>query len=114
LAHRAAAALFAVACVAPASAAGDAAGACKVTSRSDKVVIVVCPARSDPTVWRTAGVAACADKITCNAWIWDDAASAPGRAPVEDKSMPKDAARKAKAIWVHDSEQLIQVRPAPK
>jgi hypothetical protein len=87
--------------------------ACKVKSRSDRVVVMVCPPSATAAVMKAAGEAACKGKTGgCNAWIWDDAAKAPPKAPAIDTDMPKTTTGNARAVWLHDSQNLMEVRKA--
>jgi hypothetical protein len=87
--------------------------ACAVKSRSERVVVMVCPASATPAVMKAAGQAACKDKTGgCNAWIWDDASKAPMKAPAIDTDMPKTTTGAARAVWLNDSQSLMEVRKA--
>ena len=89
------------------------AGSCSVKSRSERVVIVVCPPGATQDVLRTAGVAACKSHATgCNAWIWEDPAKAPMKAPAIDTDMPKTTTGTARAVWLNESQSLMEVRKA--
>jgi len=90
------------------------AGACSVKSRSERVAIVVCPPGSKQDMLRAAGTAACKGQTgTCNAWIWDNAAKAPAKAPAIDTDMPKSVTGAARAVWINDSQSLMELRKAP-
>ena len=88
------------------------AGECTVKARSDAVVIMVCPVLSNAEVWRMAGEAACESKKACNAWVWDDDAKAPDKAPKTDAQLPKSTSAQAVAIWVNDSKSLVKLKKA--
>ena len=95
---------------------GHAAGAeaCTVKSRSERVVVVVCPKGQNQDQLRAAGTAACKGNTGgCNAWIWDDASKAPTKAPAVDADMPKATAGSARAVWLNDSQSLMELRKAP-
>jgi hypothetical protein len=92
-------------------AAGQAAD-CRVKSRSDAVIVMVCPSTSDAAKWQAQATSACGEKKFCNVWIWNDADIAPAKAPTSDADMPKEAAKRAVAIWANDSSSLIKVRAA--
>lgn len=92
----------------PQKAAGD----CTIKARSDAVVILVCPAFSKAEVWRRAGEAACETKQVCNAWVWDDSAKAPDKAPKIDSQLSKINSVEAVAIWVNDSKSLMTLKKA--
>lgn len=95
-----------------APAANDA-GACSVKSRSDRVVILVCPPGASQEVLRSAGVAACQGHTAgCNAWIWDNPTKAPMKAPAIDTDMPKSTTGSARAVWLNESQSLMEVRKA--
>jgi len=85
-------------------------GACTVMNRSNAVVVVVCPTNTSQDALRTAGLSACKGSTTCNAWIWDDAAKAPVKAPATDQDLPKAAAGTARAVWIQDAQQLMELR----
>ncbi len=99
--------LLATTCLAASAAGGD---GCSVKSRSAGVVIMVCASGVDSTGWRMAAQAACGSKQTCNVWIWDDAAKAPGKAPATDAELPKSATAQARAVWANDSQSLLTIR----
>jgi hypothetical protein len=82
---------------------------CKLVSSSATVAIVVCNPAAKQTDWRAAGAQACADKPSCNAWIWDDASKAPTVAPLRDTDMPKSQTGAARAIWVKPGDQLVEI-----
>lgn len=86
------------------------AGECTIKARSDAVVIMVCPAFADLNAWRVAGEAACESKQLCNAWLWNDNAKAPDRAPMTDADLPKSSSATAVAIWVNDSKSLVKLK----
>jgi hypothetical protein len=99
--------------VSPARAQSATAG-CEVKSRSDAVVVMVCPASSDADAWRKASIAACGDKPYCNVWIWDDATKAPTSAPARDADMPRSQAGAALAVWANDSKSLLSLKRVAK
>ncbi len=86
------------------------AGECTIKARSDAVVIMVCPVRSTADTWRVAGEAACESKQLCNAWVWDNNAKAPDKAPATDAELPKSSSSAAVAIWVNDSKSLVKLK----
>lgn len=88
------------------------AGECAIKARSPAVVILVCPPHSDATTWRVAGGLACEARHFCNAWIWDDDASAPDKAPATDAELSKIDSRAAVAVWVNDSQSLMTLKKA--
>lgn len=110
-------ALSAVLHAAPADAAegvtGDVAPAavpsvsCAVKTRSERVVIMVCPPGLDREGWQSAGKSACEAGKRCNVWIWDDKKKAPADAPANDAEMPRDRTAAAVAVWVNSSGNLI-------
>lgn len=75
-------------------------------------MIMVCPVFADADVWRMAGEAACESKQACNAWVWDDDAKAPNKAPKTDAQLPKSTSAQAVAIWVNDSKSLVKLKKA--
>lgn len=87
------------------------AGSCSVKSRSERVAIVVCPSGAKQDVLRAAGAAACKSHTAgCNAWIWDDPAKAPMKAPAIDTDMPKSTTGSARAVWLNESQSLMELR----
>jgi hypothetical protein len=98
---------------APASPAAVPKSECKTVSRSTAVVVVLCPKGLAKDAWTAAGQAACGSVMACNAWIWDDAATAPKVAPARDADFDKRATGKAVAVWANDSKSLLVVsKPA--
>ncbi|PZW47075.1 hypothetical protein C8P66_107113 [Humitalea rosea] len=87
-------------------------GACVIKSRSETLVVMVCPPRADAVAWRSAGQAACAARNICNVWIWDDATKAPPLAPRTDAGLSRANSGAAVAIWVNDSASLVLLRRA--
>lgn len=86
---------------------------CNVRSASDNVVVIVCRPGLDPDAWRSAGTAACAlDFGACNAWIWNDSAKAPEKAPATDIELSESQVRNAVAIWVSEEQHLVVLRKA--
>jgi hypothetical protein len=94
------------------TAAATASAECRVKSRSDAVVVMVCPPAASDARWQADAANACREKKFCNVWIWNDADKAPTKAPASDAEMPKEAAKRAVAIWANDSNSLMKVRPA--
>jgi len=88
----------------------NAATTCDVKSRSESVAVVLCPASVTPKAMRDAGVAACRGLKPCNAWIWDDAAKAPAKAPANEADLSKDAVLGARAVWMNDSQNLMMMQ----
>lgn len=93
--------------------AAHSAALCRTVSHSEAVAIVLCEPKAQATDWRVAGAAACKGKAACNAWIWDDAAKAPQKAPQKDADMPKSQTGAARAVLVMPGGDLILVRKAP-
>lgn len=85
---------------------------CSTKDRSEKVALVLCSANSDQAALKAAGEAACKGKQACNAWIWEDASKLPAKAPEVDKDLPKAASGAARAVWIHDSQHLMELRKA--
>ncbi|WP_146159988.1 hypothetical protein [Nitrosospira sp. Nsp5] len=83
---------------------------CTVKDRTEALVILVCAPNLDQETWQNAARAVCGSALMCNAWIWEDPAKAPVKAPATDSDIPKDQAAAAVAIWVHDSKSLISLR----
>jgi len=92
--------------------AGSAHAGCSTKDSSEQVALVLCSANTDLAALKAAGTAACKGKQVCNAWIWDDASKLPAKAPATDKELPKSASGSARAIWITDSQSLIQLRKA--
>lgn len=92
--------------------AGAAHAGCSTKDSSEQVALVLCSANTDLAGLKAAGAAACKDKLVCNAWIWEDASKLPAKAPATDKELPKSASGSARAIWISDSQNLIQLRKA--
>jgi hypothetical protein len=103
--------LSTVALLSLASAAG-AHASCSTKDSSEQVALVLCSANTDQPGLKAAGVAACKDKKVCNAWIWEDAGKLPAKAPATDKELTKSATGAARAVWIHDSQHLIELRKA--
>ena len=85
---------------------------CNTKDSSEQVALVLCSANADQATLKAAGEAACKGKQVCNAWIWDDASKLPAKAPALDKDLPKSATGAARAVWVHDSQHLMELRKA--
>lgn len=85
---------------------------CSTKDSSDQVALVLCSANTDQAALKAAGMAACKTKLVCNAWIWDDASKLPPKAPATDKELPKSATGAARAIWINDSQSLVELRKA--
>ena len=94
--------------------AAQGADSCSVKDRSERLALVICPAGSSQSQLRQAGEAACAGKQVCNAWIWEDSAQVPAKAPATDTELPKAATGAARAVWVQDAGQLMELRRARK
>ena len=83
---------------------------CTTKDRSEQVALVLCSANSGQDALKAAGVAACKGKQVCNAWIWDDASKLPAKAPALDKDLPKSASGAARAVWINDTQHLMELR----
>jgi hypothetical protein len=83
---------------------------CKVTSRSDAIVVLVCPQGLDMKAWRDASVEACKGRQNCNVWIWDDPAKAPTNSPAKDSDIPRASVDASKGVWVNGTQTLLQAR----
>jgi len=86
--------------------------ACATQDSSEQLALVLCGKSADQAALKAAGMAACKGKKVCNAWIWDDAAKLPAKAPATDKDLPKSATGAARAIWINDSQTLMELRKA--
>ncbi len=92
--------------------AAGAHASCSTKDSSEQLALVLCSASTDQAALKAAGMAACKGKQVCNAWIWDDASKLPPKAPATDKELPKSATGAARAIWINDSQSLIELRKA--
>lgn len=81
--------------------------ACAVKARGTDIVVVVCASGTPAIRMRDAGVAACKSLKPCNAWIWEDEAKAPARAPKQESDLTKAEVQAARAVWMNDSESLV-------
>lgn len=90
--------------------AGTAHAGCSTKDSSDQVALVLCSANTDQAGLRAAGAEACKGKQACNAWIWEDASKLPPKAPAADKDLPKSSTGAARAVWIHDSQHLMELR----
>lgn len=106
--------LLCAAAVSLTAAAARGADACSVKDRSERLALVICPAGSSQAQLRQAGEAACAGKQVCNAWIWENAAQVPAKAPAMDTELPKTATGAARAVWMQDAGQLMELRRTKK
>ena len=104
-----AASFFAASCLSNPAAAAENAAACSVRDKNGPMVIVVCPPGLDQGELRKAGEAACVDTKPCLAWIWDDVAKAPEKAPPLPDQLAKDAILSSAGIWDNDSQSLIMI-----
>jgi hypothetical protein len=91
-------------------AAGAAHADCSTKDSSEQVALVLCSANTPQDALKAAGVAACKGKQTCNAWIWEDGSKLPAKAPALDKDLPKSATGAARAVWINDSQHLMELR----
>lgn len=92
--------------------AGSAHAGCSTKDTSEQLALVLCSAGSNQAALKAGGMAACKGKPVCNAWIWEDASKLPAKAPATDKELPKSATGAARAIWIADSQSLIELRKA--
>lgn len=84
--------------------------ACTTRDSSEQVALVLCGKNTDPAALKAAGMAACKGKKVCNAWIWEDAGKLPAKAPAADKDLPKSSTGAARAVWINDSQHLMELR----
>lgn len=82
---------------------------CTVRDRSEAVVLLVCPPGLSREQLRQAGESACGSNALCSAWMWDDAAKAPEKAPPLADGLAKDDILSSIAIWDNDGKQLIMI-----
>ena len=82
---------------------------CPVRDKSATVAIVVCPPGLGQEQWRRAGEAACANTKPCSAWIWDDPAKAPEKAPPLPTGVAKNDVLNSVAVWDNDTKQLLTI-----
>lgn len=95
----------------PAAAQTAAPAGCQVKDRSDRVAVVVCAPGTTQAALQAAGADACKGRTSgCNAWIWEDASKAPTKAPAVDTDLPKATAGAARAVWIGDSQSLMELR----
>jgi len=83
---------------------------CSTKDRSEQVALVLCSANTDQAALKAAGMAACKGKQACNAWIWEDASKLPAKAPAVDKDLSKSSTGAARAVWISDSQHLMELR----
>jgi len=84
--------------------------ACATRDSSEQVALVLCGKNADAAELKAAGMAACKGKKVCNAWIWNDASKLPAKAPAADKDLPKTSTGAARAVWINDSQHLMELR----
>lgn len=89
------------------------ASSCKVRSRSEAVVVMVCTGGFDAPAVQAAAAEACGSRQACNVWIWDAESRAPVQAPKSDAELDKSKAAQAIAVWANDSKSLMRIRSAP-
>ena len=86
---------------------------CESKDSSAELALVLCDKGTGQAALKAAGQAACKGKTVCNAWIWEDASKMPAKAPASGKDLPKTATGAARAVWIQDSQSLIELRKAP-
>lgn len=97
---------------------------CTVIDANGSTVVMVCPkaaellnAEDDDKgliALKKAGVDACFGKAPCIAWIWDDAANAPEKAPPLSDGLTPEQVQSAVAIWVNDAGQMMTISKQKK
>ena len=92
--------------------AGTAQAACQSPGRSERVALVLCSPGTDTPTLKAAGQAACQGAASCNAWIWEDARQLPSQAPASDQALPKAQAGTARAVWISETQHLMELRKA--
>ncbi len=83
---------------------------CEVKSRSENVVLMQCSTDSSEDVLKESGQQACAEDVSCNVWFWGKDVALPESAPTKDSDLPKALTSQAIAVWVNDSESLLQLK----
>jgi hypothetical protein len=92
--------------------ASTAQAACQSPGRSERVALVLCSPGADTATLKAAGQAACQGAASCNAWIWEDARQLPSQAPASDQALPKAQAGTARAVWISETQHLMELRKA--
>ena len=80
---------------------------CSLRDTSGPIALALCPPGVGELVWQEAGRRACEGQAICGAWIWEDAAALPEKAPTTHDGLAPEAIAQARAIWVHEDESLI-------
>ncbi|MGB5559137.1 MAG: hypothetical protein WBN04_14145 [Paracoccaceae bacterium] len=84
---------------------------CTVGDTNGMVTLVLCPPGLDQEALKTAGEAACGERMPCGAWIWVDEAKMPEVAPDSHDKLTQEQITAAAAIWVNEAKQLITLEP---
>ena len=106
---------FLFTCVATASPAEEIAptvlsNGCAMTSQSKIIRIVICEDVSISQIsLADVGKEACAEALPCGAWIWHDRQAAPTIAPENHDGLSQAQVTSARAIWVAEQENLVEI-----
>lgn len=90
--------------------AGNVHASCEEQSRSENLVLMNCERGVSVDVLKETGRNVCGDDQTCNVWFWEDRKDIPAVAPLLDSELPKSLASSATAVWVNDSDSLLQLK----
>ncbi|MEP5760955.1 MAG: hypothetical protein ABJ327_16910 [Litoreibacter sp.] len=84
-------------------------------SQSKIIRILVC---EDASISQTslveAGKEACAEVLPCGAWIWHDRQAAPAIAPKNHDGLLQAHVTSARAVWVAEQENLVEISKVNK
>jgi uncharacterized protein YfdQ (DUF2303 family) len=94
------------------SLASTAQATCQSPGRSERVALVLCSPGTATAALKAAGQTACQGAAACNAWIWEDARQLPSQAPASDQALPKAQAGTARAVWISETQHLMELRKA--
>ncbi len=87
----------------------DAENSCSVEDANNIISIILCPPGLDQSDWQKAGELACADRLPCGAWIWDEKDKMPAAAPENHDGLSRSEVTSALAVWVAEQELLITI-----
>lgn len=80
---------------------------CSLHDTSGRIALAICPPGLGEMAWQEAGRRACDGQAICGAWIWEDAAALPEKAPTAHDGLAPEVIAQARAIWVQEDESLI-------
>ena len=95
--------------IAAMDAAAETADACNTLDSTKWIRVVLCPPGLELDALQQAGDRACDGQVPCGAWIWDDIANAPERAPENHDGLSKAEVTSAKGVWVAEDKTFIQI-----